>query len=270
MSYFSYSQLALYKRCPKQFWFERIMKVQTPRDDRKAFIGHVLGGVVAQFYSDKVWKEGKWARVRLAELVRARADALHAVQVYPWLPGEREDAEKACLDAILPILQTVRDERLVTRRVDTEVSIEVPLDTGDILVGSADLVFEEAPGELLTVLDVKGGGSVGKYVKADQLRLYQLGIGLHRDFRRLPDRVGFWWVRHGRIVWKRTNKTTLRKFVEGVKATIARLRSDDFTATPGDHCRWCAYRQDCIEGMEALKVRKTLLASDDTVGVTSL
>lgn len=272
MSYFSYSQLALYKRCPKQFWFERVMKVKAPRDDRRSFIGHVLGGVAARFYTDKLWKEGRWARVRMAELVTEIDRKLHTAseQVYPWQPGEREEALKTCIEAIPPMLSVVKAHQLVARRVDTEVAIEVPLDTGDIIVGSADLVFEDAPGGRLTVLDGKGGGSLGKYVSADQLRLYQLGLGMHRDFRRLPDRVGFWWFRHGRIVWKRTNKTTLRKFVEGVKLTITRLRSDDFGAQPGTHCRWCPHRTVCEEGMESLKVVKTQLASDETVGWVSL
>lgn len=275
MSYFSYSQLALYKRCPKQFWFERIQKVHVEPDDRKAYMGHVLGGVVARFYSDQLWREGKWARVRMAELVTEIGNELHATvnagsykRAYPWMPGERAEVEKDCLDAILPILTTIRDERLIARRVDTEVSIEVPLDTGDIVVGSADLVFEDAPRGRLSVIDVKAG--MAKNTKADQLRLYQLGIGMHKDFGRLPDRVGFWFVRQGKVAWKRTNRTTLRKFVEGVKGTIARIRRDDFTANPGDHCRWCPHRQSCEEGMESLKVTKTQLASDEAIGWVSL
>jgi RecB family exonuclease len=270
VSYFSYSQLALYKRCPKQFWFERILKRPMDLDNRRAFIGHVLGGVVARFYSDMIWKEGKWARPCMASLVNELSASLHLTQHYPWQPGEREDAERACHAALPLILQVVRDEKLVARRVDTEVEVKVPLDTGDVLVGSADLLLEAAPGGHLTLLDAKAGGSLGKYVKADQLRLYQLGIGMHKDFRRLPDRVGFWWLRHGKIIWKRTPKTALKKWVDGVKATIAQLRRDDFGATPGDHCRWCPHRQDCPEGMEKLAVVKTLLASDDVTGVISL
>jgi len=268
VSYFGYSQLRLYQKCPRQYWFERVAKRQPPvSDQRNAFVGSLLGAVVAAFYTHRWWTAGGNARKLMAMEVYEASHRLHALQDYPWHRGELQEKLQTAQDTIPRILDVIVRERLIAARIDIELSVEVPLDTGDTLVGSPDLVLTDADGAS-TVIDVKAGATVGRYVSNDQLRLYKLGVGAATG--RLPARAGFWWLRHSRIAWKRIPDSTLPKWVDGVKATIARLRSGDYAPTPSGLCRYCAFRAECPEGMEDLQVRKTILASDDAVSVVRL
>lgn len=270
MSYFGYSQLARYKDCPKRYWYERIAnRPEASRDQRNAFIGQVLGGVVARFYTQRQWTLGPKAGKAMVYAVHELAEAAEAIGDYPWQRGERQERIDQALAAIPVILKTIVDEELVGPRIEIELPVEVPLDTGDILTGTPDLLIEQASKRLI-LLDAKAGANIGKFVSADQLRLYQLGVSIHPRYGRLPDRVGFWWLRHGRIVWKRTQKPDLAKWIEGVKETIGRLRDGHFDPKPSTLCRYCPFRAECPAGLRQLAEIDTDLASDDAVGTISL
>jgi hypothetical protein len=269
VSYFGYSQLALYKACPKRYWFERIsQRPDSTFDCRNAFLGSLLGGLLARFYTERWWALGARAKPRMTVATHEISADLHTKIDYPWTRGEWQEHMATAQAAIPTILDVVVREQLIAPRMEIELPVEVVLDTGDILTGTPDLVLDK-PGSLV-LLDAKGGGRIGKYVAADQLRLYQLGLASHPRYQRLPDKVGFWWLRHGKIVWKRTPKTALPKWVEGVKRTITRLKDGDFAANPGPLCRYCAFRAECPEGMATLREVKTVLASDEATGIISL
>jgi hypothetical protein len=269
VSYWGYSQLALYTSCPKRYWYERIQKrPDATFDPRNAFIGTLLGQLVAQFYAERWWARGAEAKRLMVHGLHGISNDLQQVITYPWARGEWEDKMAVATAAIDPILAVVVRERLIASRVDIELPVEVPLGGGDILTGTPDLVLDTAGA--LILLDAKAGATVGRYVKSDQLRLYQLGVAAHPRYGRLPDKVGFWWLRHGRIVWKRTPKDALHRWLDGVRRTIARIRAADFVPTPSPLCRFCAFRSECPEGTASMRVVKVACASDEAVGITSL
>lgn len=255
MAHWGYSQLAIYRKCPLRFFWERVEKRPTKyvQDDRSAYIGNLLGRLLERFYMEQWWREPDVLHPRMVAAIRVIGDALLRDTLLPWQPGEREKWDLIARETIPRILQTVRDERLLTPLVAVEYGIKVPLGgDNDVLFGRIDYLFEGAD-RSLTVIDGKGGGSLGKHVSTDQLRTYALGVLADPRFGRLPDRAGFWWFRHERVVWKQFTRATLLKFVTGVKQTIADIRAKRFEARPSGDCRYCGYLTACGAGQEYMQ-----------------
>jgi hypothetical protein len=274
VAYFSYNQLALFKACPLKFKLLRMDRVAAnqPNDGRKQFIGDLLQALMERFYKERIWAEGPAAGLMLSALIAETALATEQANqaknqtVYPWNPGEREHWLATTAATIPKIIQTIKDERLLAPRVETELEIEIPMPTGDVLVGRCDFVLHDSP-EHITLLDGKGGGTLGAHVKADQLRFYQLGILV--KYKRLPARTGFWWFRHGKVVWKKTPAHILPKFVEGMRVTIDGLRAREYPAKPGRQCNYCDALPWCSAGQNTVERRanKMLDSAPDDPGV---
>lgn len=274
MANWSYTQLALYKRCPLQFFWARVEpQPGLPRDPRRAFIGHLLGDLISRFYLEQWWRRGAEAQALMVAHVYPLADAIDQREQIVWRPGERDPWIALAIETIPKILAVIIEHRLIGPFVAVEYGITVPLGgpERDQLHGRSDLVVGRTDGTLV-LADLKGGGSIGKFVSPDQLRVYALGALCDPRLGRLPDRVGFWWLRHSKIVWRTFTRENLLTFVEGVQNTIARVRAKYFGPEPGSHCAYCDFRNECAAGKEYLWNEKysTKLASDENAGTVDL
>lgn len=268
MAYWSYSQLALYKKCPLKFKWQRIDKrPMPPWDGKNAFIGNLLQKIVERFYVEEWWRDPHHVSERMLAEIPPVARQMTEAEGVKWLVGEQEKWISVALDTVPKIIEVIKAERLLGTTNLSEYEIKVPI-RGDLVVGRVDFIFEHPNGDV-TVLDGKAGGSFGKYVEADQLRLYSLGL-LHSQFKRLPTRVGFWWYRHARIAWRPVSRKVLDKFEAGVQATISKVRARDYRPKPGGHCHFCEWKTDCTEGKQWLwRNQKTVaIESEGNTGTT--
>ena len=274
MARWSYSQLALYKKCPRLFQFERVEKRPLPPYDLKPkFIGQVLEQVVQQFYGQEMWRTPKTLVASMQALVRATALRVSNEERVPWQRGEMEKWIGVAHDAVPSILRVIRDERLLDVSPVIEHELRSNIGEGHTVFGRADFIFTYPDGRV-RILDGKGGGTIGRNVSGDQLRLYALATGQAASFKNtLPDKVGFWWYRHGKIVWKKIDPVLMTKFKNGVLGTIHRVMAKDYAPTPGPHCKYCHFKPDCPEGRAHLAeraARKTVFATDRNYGTVSL
>lgn len=273
-TWWSYSQLKLYTTCPLKYRWQRIEHrwVTLPDDKppRAAFIGTLFARMTELLYRERWWTlpddtclallRGKL--LQIAKLVTV-SDEIR------WPEGEQEQAIGVVDDALPHVLATMRNERLVGASNWAEYEIVVPLDNGDQVTGTADLVTQ-APDGLLTMVDGKSGSP--RYAARDQLRLYALGLLHDPRFQRLPDRVGFWFFREARVAWKKQSIEVLGKFRAGVLETVQRLRSGDFEPAPSHSCGYCPFRYECTAGRDYLysKVADRGLPEDTNLGQVEL
>lgn len=274
MANWSYSQLKDYLECPLRFYWVRIDKqpeAQT-KDQTRAFIGILLGELLARFYLEQWWRQPEGLEQRMTALLVPLAHTIGEREAIVWKdPGDLTKWLGVAAETIPKMLDVIRTERLLGTSVAVEYGMTVPVGNGDRIHGRIDTLLVR-PDRTLILIDGKGGGSIGKYAHADQLRLYALGVLADPAFRRLPDKVGFWWFRHGKIVWKQFTEATLLKFVSGVQQTIARIRAKDFEPTPGGQCRYCEFRLKCGAGQQYLWREKftTTWATDQNSGSLDL
>jgi hypothetical protein len=270
----SYSQLATYLDCPLRFYWLRIepQPESKIRDQSKAFIGILLGELLARFYLEQWWRQSEGLQQRMIAQLHTLAVTISTREEIVWAnPGDLSKWIVVAAETIPKILTVLRDEQLLGPFVAVEYGMTVPVGNGDRVHGRIDILIERANGDTI-LLDGKGGGTIGKFASTDQLRLYALGVLADPRFRRLPTKVGFWWFRHGKIVWKQFTPATLLKFVTGVQQTIARIRAKDFEPTPGGQCRYCEFRLKCGAGQQYLWTEKftTKWATDDNHGSVDL
>lgn len=275
MANWSYSQLALYKTCPLKFYWTRVdPQPEAQRDNRKAFIGILLGEVVAKFYLDQWWRDPATAAAKMVADLPQRSVEISVREQCAWEPGERERWLEKAIETVPKLLAVIVAEQLLGPFMAVEYGMTVTLDGPDAenpydhIHGRIDLVIQRQDGTVV-MLDLKGGGSVGKFVSADQLRLYACGLLMDPRWGRLPDRVGFWWARHSKVVWRTFTPDNLFLFVGGVAQTIAKVRAKHFEPAPSGACTYCEFRPRCAAGQQRIwktRLSKTKLASSDNAG----
>lgn len=246
---FSSGELRDYGKCPLMYKNKHVDERPADRDFKNAFVGGVLSRVVDGFYKQKMWKLGDDAADAMEELIPAAAAAVMAKDKILWLP-EEEPLYLSRAAAMIPtILTTIKAEKLIGEITKTEHEMVIPLGE-HVLHGRGDLIFQRQA--LLTVLDGKSGGTIGKYTDTDQLRFYAMAVKADPLFKRLPDRVGFWWYKHGKISWKKITPKSLAALWDKIVVTVDQIVKGNFAPTPGKVCKLCDYKVSCTEGQAFL------------------
>lgn len=249
----SYSSLRDFKKCPKLYRLKSERRPIPPEREKKTFVGTILGSVIEQFYKERWWREPASVEARMVAYGIERAVGRTERKKIDWLPSEWQAVLDAIHETVPKIIAVIKQERLLGVRNEAEyegvVLVEDNHGAEHTVHGRIDLLIVYANGDMV-LLDAKAGKSLGKFVDTDQLRLYCLMI--HRMFGHYPKRVGFWWLRFGKIVWKRVSAKTLAKFKSGVANTLTDIVLDKNTPTPGSHCRYCDFYAECDEGKQYL------------------
>lgn len=245
MPHISYSQLACFVRCPKQYYLKRVIGVQVDEGDPKyRYIGSVLQALIEKFYREELWTQGNLAYDILQWSLPAISDALVAEERNHFVfedPSRREEADARVISLMFKALNTIKTERLIG--IEHLVEHELVLTVGDYTVhGRADLIIR-APDTSLGILDGKAGASTPDQ---DQLRLYSLACD--ETLHQLPTRVGFWRYAKGKVCWKKVQPKVLVHFLEGLTRTLERIDSGEQQAQVGKACRSCDFRPGCPEG----------------------
>ena len=255
MIHLSYSELRDFKRCPYFYQLKHVEKMKESKDrDKRSFVGDVLQKLVEQFYVEEWWRNpltlDEVMRTRALKLCRTYTDAGAIV----WENDELFKWQHIIGEALPGIVETVKLEKLLTRRTypEYEMTLVFPAlwpDGQDVTVhGRSDFIFDQ-PAKSLTIVDGKGGATVGAYADRDQLRLYALAAERDPRFKRQPDRLGFWWYRHAQVVWIKNTAKAMAKFEDVLKARIREVAAAVYPPKAASHCRPCGLRLHCEVGM---------------------
>jgi RecB family exonuclease len=116
-----------------------------------------------------------------------------------------------------------------------------------VIHGSIDRI-DRLPGGGIEVIDYKTGrvSSQKGVDESLQLSIYALAC---RDALGLgtPERVTLYFTESATRLSTTRSDEQLDAARDDVLMRVARMRQGEFTATPGDVCRWCAYRAMCPE-----------------------
>jgi len=247
-----------YRTCPLQYKFKFVERpdVFISIDKRNAFIGILLAKLVERFYRERWWEE-KDIVARMQKVIPLISQQITDIDRIKWNPGEHFEWLKIAHETVPKILKMIRAEKLLgnpgvhpSDENLVEFEVEIPFE-GDDLQARIDLLIKRA--DVITLLDGKGGKTVGKYVDPDQLYFYCLGV--KQVFGRLPHRMGFWWFRHDRIVWFPVTNDLVDELLVKVRNVLAGIKGGRFDPTPNQACRLCDYRIVCDPGQRFIAAR---------------
>jgi DNA helicase-2/ATP-dependent DNA helicase PcrA len=248
-SRFSYSAFDTYERCPLQYAFRYIYRMP----ERAVPVAALTFGSTAHAAFEAFTRERR-ERAARGEPPPTREDLEREFRAR-WVPTQF--GEKAAEESYARRVQTLLDNfwdgevaglgEAIVEEQDFELTLE-PTDGAPFTVSGQIDRIDRLPSGKVEVIDYKTGRSSSQkdVDRSLQLSLYALAC---RDALELgtPERVTLYFTEEAtRRSTTRTDEQ-LDATRDDVVARVARMRTGDFTATPGDPCRYCDYRAMCPE-----------------------
>jgi CRISPR/Cas system-associated exonuclease Cas4 (RecB family) len=274
----SYSAFTQYKRCPQQYNYQRVKKIQPTKPESKhnAIVGSVVQRVFEDFYNNELWRKGEDTLDTLLLLTdRYFWEYLSQNHVDFDDPLCRfknaNEALDECLDLIPKSLSAIKREKLLGPYAKSEIKMEVRLRDDDFLFGFIDFMIRKSDGTILLV-DGKASKKREKYVDEDQLHFYSL-LFYYRYERRLPDKLGFLFYSFGDIPdlaveWLIPDKEKMKSLRDDIVKVIDNIKNREYKATPSTFaCRYCPYEDICLERKNqknANKMKRIANSTKDT------
>lgn len=231
----SVSLIEAYKTCPLQFKLRRDWNIPG-RAAAAMQYGNAIHTVLKDFY-DALQQGRPRSREHLLEMFRAQIGGSKfedTVQQKLYLrDGLRQLADFYDLRQKEPepdVLQTERSFELKIGRV----TVRGRIDRIDQLGGGS-----------IAIIDYKSGSPFDEKRADESLQLSIYAIAARELWQMNPERLVFYNVSGNSAVETCRTPAQLDKTREQVEKVAERIASGDFEATPGHHCRWCAYQRLC-------------------------
>lgn len=247
-TYLSYHMYKDYKECPQRFKWRSIEKrpKTVPDVPQWRILGMVWNDMLENFYNgQKFLLRGK-AREWMREETERCFERLEASLQIVWSAKEREQYLEDALLYLDPIIETIKEEKLLSHKILIEHSMYANISTDERIGGRVDFILIRGDGKAI-ILDFKGTKHEnGKYLSSDQLYWYAL---LYRaNYGKLPDHLGFWLLRFKKIEWFDPSEEKASEFLKDIHDAMKGVKAQEYTATPSSKaCQWCDYRDACPE-----------------------
>ncbi|NQV89754.1 MAG: ATP-dependent helicase [Parcubacteria group bacterium] len=248
---FSFTQLAAFKTCPLQYKFAHVLKV--PVMGKWTFsYGKTMHNTLQRFFTIWLERTGSTQESLLDEeslgttSLPVSMDELMEAYAVCWLDDwfvndrQREEYREQGRQSLRAFYKMIETD------VPSPLSIEqgFTLKIGDVVLkGQIDRMdtFEDG----VEIIDYKTGTPKTKLDKGDkeQLLLYQLAA---RDVLGLiPKKLTFHYLKDNSRVSFLGKDDELLSLQESIVDRVGGIRSSEFTATPGFHCKFCDFADIC-------------------------
>ena len=234
----SYSSIESFQTCPLQFYFGKVLRVPTAPNPN-AMLGSVIHSVLQE------------AGQRLMESSELKIDDLTGSFEKQWAgvglpdPDRKERLRsrgRELLERFMRMQEAHRGKPVELEKVFS-IPLNEPLDQpGPKITGRIDRIDSTPDG--LEIIDYKTGKRSSADLKGDlQLPIYAMAC--RSLFGQLPARVRYMFFGDD----SQHEQSFTPEEIESVKgeigAVIEEMNRSDFTATPGQHCQYCAYARLC-------------------------
>ena len=263
-----FSTFQIFETCPQKFLWSRGWqgidlgngpgRKKTPplKDSRHhAMMGTVIGKVIENLYNDELWKHPKGLVESLVKMTE-REFAFELERTYiDWrLAQPKAEMLEVCKTGVVNYLRTMKMNRFLGPYSKAEVELLGWIDKWNPVAGRADLIIRRDDTGV-TILDLKNAKDKGKYTDPDQLRWYALCYYL--AYGKLPDRVGFVYLRHpyteedGKVLdtgvtWVTCTKEDIKGLALRAVEARKKMRKQQFEPTPSPSgCKFCEYETVC-------------------------
>jgi RecB family exonuclease len=240
---FSFTQLAAFETCPRQYQYAHIFKIQPPGRHTFSY-GQSLHKALELFYQQLM--EGKDP----SEEALLRLLDEHWVSDWYESRQQEEMQKKKGQETLTSFFQVNKEFFRPPLFVEKDFNLKIGEAT---FRGKIDRIDEVEGG--VEIVDYKTGRlKKQKDVDADeQLSLYALAatqvLGL------VPKKLSLYFLDEGKKVSTTRTEEQLAAFAEQVAETVNAIRSSKFSPTPGFHCQFCDFLNICEVGLKKVGKR---------------
>lgn len=258
---FSFSQIKAYETCPYQYKLAHVLKI--PSQGRASFsFGQSMHLTLQRFY-EQMQSRNAASQANLFEspMVRQKPnggvvvptlDELFALYDAAWIPDwyESKHQREAYYKKGKEILRIFYTSHEGNWRIPVGLESWFKIKIGDAtLRGRIDRIDRHEDGSL-EIVDYKTGNTKESLAAEDkeQLLLYQIAVESLPEYRHLgvPSKLTFYYLNDNVEMSFLGKEKELGKLKQKLEATIARIRSGNFEATPSAFvCKYCDFRDIC-------------------------
>ena len=234
---FSFTQLAVFRSCPKQYWYAHILKIPVIGNPNFSF-GKSIHQTLRDFY----------LRIRDGKIPSEKE--LLALYEENWISDwyasdHDEEQRKAAGEKTLRTFYTANADQFSIAPIALEKEFTIRIGAYAVR-GFIDRIDAVPNTERdVVIIDYKTGSVPKKKSEEelDQLMLYAIAAQEVLGF--VPRQIVYDYIEHGTQLAFDVNAASLAAVKDRVAKTITEIHASDFRATPGQQCRFCDFREIC-------------------------
>ncbi len=230
---FSYTQLETFLRCPLRYKYEYILKLPSPSSPASSF-GDSIHKTLQSFYEEFL----KDRSVRLDRLLEGYKKS--------WVPvgyasGSQESYYKRAGERLLKrFFKKYHRKDLDIAALERPFKIKIAPTVN--VVGKIDRV-DKLPGDMIEIIDYKTGKKPEQkeLLKNLQLPIYTLAATQPGTFNKTIDKVtlALYFLQGPEKVELKKTEEEIRETKEKILEIVGKIRTSDFSTSPGHHCILC-------------------------------
>ncbi len=258
--YFSFSQLAAFKKCPLQYKFAHILKVPV-RGKASFSFGKTIHGTLFEFLK-KVYGTEKFVQKGLffPEETDGKKEKITAVDfsslidIYEknWVDDwyetkkQKEEYHRLGRGIIKKFYEgfTAHPPKVMT--VNGRPGLELPFKIkieDNLLKGRIDRIDDTDEG--IEVIDYKTGRFREKLTPEGKMQLSIYKIALKQAFGMKPNKLSYYYLEEGKKVSFSSSGREEENQKEKIISIVDSIKRSDFSPTPGWQCRSCDFKEIC-------------------------
>jgi putative RecB family exonuclease len=246
-SWFSFSSLDSFERCPRQYAFRYLCHVPADQPRPAADFGTAAHGAFEAFTRERRERSARGEPpVSRADLERFFEEAWSKTPLSSQSNAEAWHRRASSMLDCFWAAESATQRETVGEELHFQLVLRLNPDTDAVIVGYIDRV-DRLPSGAVEVVDYKSGAATFPEAARSslQLSIYALAcrdaLGLGR-----PERVTLYCVEPNLRVSSERTDAALDALREDLAARARQIRRGDFAPTPGSRaCGWCDFAVAC-------------------------
>ncbi len=252
-SYFSFSQLSSFARCPLQYKFAYILKIPTKGKAVFSF-GQTMHSALFEFIKREKGETNKQKVLFQKELEKKPVSLEDFYEIFKekWIDDwyeskeQKQDYYKLGKKIIKGFYDDFKKEDPEISKTKNGLALELSFKLkikGYSILGRIDRIDQLEDG--VRIIDYKTGRAKEKLYTDDkkQLLLYQIAV---EDVYNLnPVELSYYYLEEGKRVSFLGTKEDKEKQKQDILQNIEEIKESNFEANPGFHCKFCDFRDIC-------------------------
>lgn len=239
----SYTQIVAFESCPKQYKYRHILGIGGKGSASQSY-GNSMHNTLAKFYQEIIDARQK---TLFNDGPSASLERLLELYEETWIPyyydsksHERQKKEQG-KEALALYFEHNHEQFDRVSMIEKGFNVKIGKYT---FRGVIDRVDDLGDGRV-EIVDYKTGKTrTQRQVDTDkQLTLY--AIAVEQVFKKTLDRVSLYFLNDGVKVESVRTEEDKQKFIHEIAELAEGLKTTDFSATPGFHCKFCDYYGIC-------------------------